>query len=496
MYLVFIAMLAMNMSKEVLSAFGFMKDKLVKNNESITLKNDAAYTGLAEKAVEQATKYAPLKEKADKIQALSTDFYAYLDDLKSKMTEDIENKKDYESMDKTDFLDNFFFKGDGLAVDGQAFLDKMNSYRTEVVKELDGYDGIITSTKERFNTNAKKDKEGITIPWLDYHYKGFPLVASLTNLTQIQADIKATESEVLTNLMQGQLKSDVSMTNYDAMVIFDKNAYYAGEKLSGRIVLGKNDPTLLADKVTLNGKEVPKSKIKAGQVILDGPAGGVGDHTLKGTFYFKEGDSTVSIPINGSYAVIPKPNEAVVSADKMNVVYKGLSNPLTISIPGIASNKVKATAPGLRQVRGSSYMMRPTGSGQVSINVSGTLPDGTPVRTSKKFRIKDIPPAMGMVRGKFGTVRMPKSSIGRTVIAAGLPDFLFDLKLQVLSFKVKVPNQPTAIVSGTRFNAQAKRILSKAKRGDMITIFAIKAKVSSSSYRLKKVLPVIIEVSN
>ena len=104
---------------------------------------------------------------------------------------------------------------------------------------------------------------------------------------------------------------------------------------------------------------------------------------------------------------------------------------------------------------------------------------------------------MGTVREEYGTVRMPKSGLINTPIGAGLPDFLFDLNLEVTSFKVKVPGQLAIIVNGTKFTAPAKKALSKARRGDIITIYAIKAVIkNNSSYELKKVIPVSIELTN
>ncbi|WP_369048610.1 gliding motility protein GldM [Tenacibaculum sp. UWU-22] len=497
MYLVFIAMLAMNMSKEVLSAFGLMNEKLVDSNTRAEKKNVAAYDALALKASEQEKQYGKAKEKTDSIRAMSDDLYNYIEDLKTKMTQDVEDKTGYETMDKSSFLDQYFFEGGKVSTHGQEFIDKVSAYRDGVIKIL-GKRELADIVASRFQTSDITNSEGITLNRLKYHFEGFPLIASVTKLTQMQSDIRTTESDALSSLLEKELSAAVSMTNYEAMVVFDKNAYYAGENLSGKIVLGKNDPNLTAEKVILNGREVSKSKIKAGQVLLDGPAGSVGDKTIKGSFFFKENDSLVEIPIKGSYAVIPRPNEAVISADKMNVVYKGLTNPMTISIPGIPSNKVTASAPGLTRNTGSSYSMNPQGAGgsDVTIRVSGTLPDGKPVSSNKVFRIKDIPPAMGMVRGQFGTIQMPKSSAARISIAAGLPDFLFDLKLQVLSFKVKVPGQLTAIVNGSQLDSRAIGVIGKASRGDIITIYDIKAKVSNSSYQLKRVLPVNIEITN
>ncbi len=494
MYLVFIAMLAMNMSKEVLSAFGFMNKKLETANVKATATNSAAYATLAEKAAEQAKQYGEAKVKTDKIKTLSDDLYGYIETLKNDLKGHVENPLDYESMDKTDPLDEIFFKDGKHSERGKEFVSKINTYRDSVGSTLAGSD-LAKTVADRFYTGKETNKEGRKVDWLEYHYEGFPMVASITNLTQMQADIKATEADALSTLLQGELIKSVSMTNYDAMVVFEKNAYYSGERLSGKIILGKNDPNLTAEKVVLNGRTMPKEKIKAGQVILDGPAGSVGDHTLKGSFFFKEGDSLVEIPIKGGYAVIPKPNEAVISADKMNVVYRGVSNPMTISIPGIPSNKVTASASGLRRKSGSSYVMNPGSGTEVSIRVSGKLPDGTPVSSTKKFRIKDIPKPFGSIRGETGLVKMPKASLAKTSVGVVLEGFVFDLKLTTTGFSLKVPGQATVKVSGSRMNAQAKSVINKAKRGDVIAIFDIKSTLQGGGgYRIKTAAPVNVEI--
>ena len=494
MYLVFIAMLAMNMSKEVLSAFGFMNEKLTENNISTSEKNKQAYANLAIKAAEQSAKFNALNKQAVKIKTYSADFYIYLEELKDKMTVNIEDRKDYESMDQTTFLDEYFFKGDKFTDKGKQFLDQINGYRTDVTKVLGENNQFANILVKRFSTNAVTNRDGKKIKWLDYRFKGFPLVASLTNLTQMQADIKNTEADIISNLLGGQLESEVSMTNYNGIVNLKKNAFYPGDKVEGTVVLGRYDPSLRPSRVVLNGK--PYDNFENGAVNLDLRAGSVGDRKIEGTIFFMENEVEVPVPFESSYSVISKPNSAVVSADKMNVVYRGLQNPLTISIPGVPANLVKASAPGLRQVKGSSYMISPKAGDKVTISVTGKLPDGKPIKTPKTFRVKDIPAAMGSVRGQYGTVRMPKSGLVNTPVGAGLPDFLFDLNLQVTSFKVKVPGQLAIIVKGTKFNAAAKKALSKARRGDMINIFDIKAEIKNNSYKLKKVLPVNIELTN
>ncbi|TPN87180.1 type IX secretion system motor protein PorM/GldM [Aquimarina algicola] len=500
MYLVFIAMMALNMSKEVLSAFGLMNEKLTQSNTISTERNNAFMAGLAEKVSEQPEKYTPLKEKADQISALSNDFNAYVEQLKAELLETADDPTDYETMDKPDALNTKFFEGGKLSASATEFLEKISTYREGVVtairsvKEVDGQ--VANDVETTFDTKDVKDRSGVTKNWLNYNFEGFPLVASITKLTQMQADVKTTESKVLSALLAGQQASELSFSNYEAIVVADKTAFFSGESFKGRIVLGRFDATLKPTKVLVNGKE--QTDVQNGQIMLDFPAGNVGERDVAGELEFKEGDSIVKIPIKSSYTVIPRPNSAVISADKMNVVYRGVNNPMTISIPGVPN--VNASAPGLRKSGGAGkYVMNVTTvrAREVSIKVSGKLANGTTVSDSKKFRIKDIPRPVGTVRGEDGSIKMARNALGISSIGAILPDFDFDIKLKVTGFKFKVEGQPTVSVGGGRLNAKAKSALKKAKRGSSVQIIDIKAQLATNSgYKLKKISPVIVELTN
>ncbi|MBL4745061.1 MAG: gliding motility protein GldM [Flavobacteriaceae bacterium] len=498
MYLVFIAMLALNMGKEVLSAFGNMNNKLVDANSTATTKNGKILGILASKASDQPEKYTDLYKKATTVNAMSSSFYTYLEELKGKAMVKVadEDHQNFETMDGSDVVDQLFFNGDQIAPEGKRFLSEIETYKSEVLTVIGNNDVLQKTVLTRFDTSDVKVKGEGTQPWLNSRYEGFPLIATVTNLTQMQNDIKSTESEIYETLLGGQMESDVSMTNYQAIVVADKTAYFQGEMFKGKIYLGRRDPSLKAESVVVNGRKIPESAIQAGQVNLSFAAGNVGENKIKGKFIFMENDKPVEIPIESSYAVIPKPNGAVISADKMNVVYRGVANPMTISIPGIPDNKVKATATGLSKVGGNGkYTMAPRTGKEVRINVSGTLPNGDNVSSSKVFRIKDIPAPVSTVRKQSGMVKMPKTSIGKSTVGVGLPDFVFDLQLTTTSFKIQVPGQSTVLVKGNRMNTQAKKAISKAKRGDVIFIFDVKCDlVNGGGYRMKTAAPVSIEV--
>ncbi|MFL1894990.1 gliding motility protein GldM [Aquimarina sp. 2-A2] len=499
MYLVFISMLALNMSKEVLAAFGLMNEKLVESNETTTERNNAFMAGLVEKVSEQPAKYTPLKEKADEVSKYSEELNTYIANIKNTITKDLSDKKDYVTMDKSNTLDEIFFKGGAITPAGKEFIKKIDDYRkgvTGVISEK--YPNIAADVEKTFATQPVTNRDGQKIDWLKYNYEGYPLVASITKFTQLQSDVKTAESKVLSAMLSGQLESEVSLSNFEAIVVPDKTAFFSGEPFKGRIILGKKDKTLKAHKVIVNGKELDAESMQEGQTMLDFPAGNVGEQDIKGEFQFKEGDSIVTIPIESSYAVIPKPNSAVISADKMNVVYRGVNNPMTISIPGVPS--VSAQAPGLKKAGGAGkYMMNVTTvrAREVSIKVSGKLPNGTSVSDSKKFRIKDIPRPVGTVRGEDGSIKMAKNALEIASIGAILPDFDFDIKLKVTGFKFKVEGQPTVSINGGRLNSKAKSALRKAKRGSTVQIIDIKARLTTNAgYKLKKISPVIVELTN
>lgn len=507
MYLIFIAMLALNMSKEVLAAFGLMNEKLEASNIKTEENNLAFLGGLETKASENAEKFGPLLEDAKKIKSISQSYYDYLEELKVKMLSEIEDPKDYQVMDKSDYLDQKFFQGDNLAPEGKEFLKRITDYRTQITAVLpEGMNDVEAAVQTRFETGDENGKvlkrDGTKQDWINYHFEGFPVVASMTKITAIQADVKATEQDALQAMLGEQLTSEVSMTNYTTLLEQEKSAFYAGEKFSGAVVLGRKDATTRPNEVnlTLDGRKLSEGKdyeIKDGQVKLLVSAGAPGDHKIAGSLVFIQDGERTEVPVSSTFATITKPNAALIAADKMNVVYRGVSNPMSISIPGIPNNKVTASAPGLKKRDGSQYIMNPGTGRNVIITASGVLPDGQTVSSKSEFRIKDIPRPSGSIRGESGSAKMPRKNLEIATVGALLEDFDFDLNLAISGFKFKVPGQPTVSVNGNKLDSRAKSALKRAKRGDAVQIFDIQAYITNNkSYKLKKVSPVLVEITN
>lgn len=496
MYLVFIAMLALNMSKEVLSAFGLMNEKFDAANLSAESMNASMLQALDKKAGEDAH-FIQAAADAKKVAEISKEFYEFIGTLKADATEGVEldeetGKLPYESMDKGAAIDEGWFEGDGYSQKGKEIVAQFSKYVADMkaaVGNNSKLKGVIDEISSKFSTADVKDGEGVTKMYLDYHFKGFPGIASLTKLTSFQNDVKKAEADIYSILLGKAAVEASSMKNFTALVVLDKNAYYQGEKVTGKVVLGKYDANTKPTSFQGPGK------LENGQAKISLTAGGVGEQKINGKFTFVQDGETIPLAFEGKYVVVPRPNSATISADKMNVVYRGVSNPMSISFAGVSADKVSASGPGLRSVGAGKYVMNPGAGNEAVISVTGKLPDGSTVSDKKTFRIKGIPGPVGTIRGEMGVVKGPKSSLEISTVGAKLVDFDFEVGLDVVGFNFKVTGQPTVVVPGNKLNGQCKAVLAKAGRGDQVTISEIKTKlVGAGSYMLPRTAPVIYEI--
>lgn len=495
MYLVFIAMLALNMSKEVLSAFGLMNEQFESTNTEATKNNDGMHQALSAKAAENPT-FAAAKAMSDKVKGVSDEFYAYIETLKNDITKEIPKdektgKLPYEAMDKGDKVDEGWFEGDGYSKKGKEIVAAIDKYKADMKAALGNdikYKAVAAEIDNKFNTADVTDGEGVKKKYLDYHYKGFPSIASLTKLSAMQNSVKTIEANVY-NLALGKAALEaISMNKYTAIVVLDKNAYFQGEKVTGKVVLGRYDSNTKPTSFQGPGK------IENGQAVINMTAGAIGEQTIAGKFTFLEDGKTVPLPFEGKYVVVPRPNEATISADKMNVVYRGVPNPISVSFAGVAADKVNATAPGMRPgAKKGQYILNPGAGSEVTISVSATLPDKTTVSSKKAFRIKGLPAPTGKIRGEV-TAKGSKSNLEVCTISADMEDFDFPVSVNVTQFTIKVPGQPTIVVQGSKMDSRAKAAIAKAGRGDVVVIDNIKANFSGIDQAAKRVSPCTFEV--
>jgi gliding motility-associated protein GldM len=498
MYLVFIAMLALNMSKEVLTAFGLMNEKFEGVNKFSEEYNKSLFGTLEQKAEDDPTRFKAPLEKANQVAAISKKLYVFLANLKNDVSKEFEKnektgKLPYEAMDKSGYIDENWFKGDGYSPKGQEIITAIETYKKDLIAVFGNdvkYQPIINNVKSKFNLDNIKDSDGVSKKYLNYHFEGFPAVASIAKLTSMENDVHSTEQDIYNALIGNTIAQAASLKNFQAMVVLDKNVFFEGETVKGKVVLGKYDANTVPTSFSGPGK------IENGQAIISMTAGGIGEKTINGTFSFMEDGKPVPLKFEGKYVVVPRPNSANISADKMNVVYRGLDNPMTISFAGIPDSDVSASATGLTKTgKGGKYNLNPGSGTEVIVSVTGKMADGKSAVDKKVFRIKNIPAPAGAIGKQVGVLKGAKSRLEVSQVTAELQDFLYDLNFQVTRFTFKVPGQPAIIVNGDRVNSQCKAALARATRGDQVTISEIKTKiVGGANVITKDAAPVVYEI--
>lgn len=496
MYLVFIALMAIQVSVEVITAFGLMNEKFESANKAAELNNENLFSALGIKAEEEPARYQDMYSMAQKVNALSNEFYTFIEGLKDDATEGFEpdpetGKYPYEAMQKGFGIDYGWFEKDGYSARGNEIIDRFQKYRDDFKAILGDdsqndvkYDFLRQKIDEKFSTDDVLNKDGQPRPYLEHRFKGFPAAASLAYLSSLQNDVRELENEAYNLFLGNSLKQAASMRHYQAMVITNKSVYYQGEKIDYEVVLGRLDKSTVPSKLVVNNVEIPKDQIVDGRVAASMTAGGVGEHKFTGTFTFiEEGESIPVDIVNSNYVVVPRPSSATISADKMNVVYLGLDNPISVTVEGVISDKVSASASGgatMRKVANGKYMLKPaTGTREIVVTATGTLSDGQTIRSEQTFRVKVIPRPLGTIRGETDA-RGPANNLANVTIGARLEDFDFDLDLRVTQFTIVFPGMGSEVIDGTRLTQAAQDKAARLRPGDVVRIVNIKTRLEGA----------------
>jgi len=537
MYLVFIAMLALNIGKEVLATIGILNNDLESSIIDLQDSSKEVYGTIQSNASSLDYEIAAgevilMKERADEffnfIQVIKDSLIVgeegenkYLKTVTNKETGEEFTVTAYQEMDKSQVLDDMFFEGELLTSKGDLFLSKFKSFPETIDKILDdivfkekerkiartaldgskGEDGVeieynFDSTKKnlksRFSYSEKVvNAEGISQEFLSYNFYGFPVVASLAKLTKIQTDIRYIENKVLNEILNSISGKGNNFNTFQTLLETSKPVYYTTDVVDAAIVMGKKDAGFKPDKVELflNGNPLSDSEffIEDGKVVLKKRITSPGTYDLTGTLSKRNADTQelVSIPVNQKLVIIREPNSAVVSADNMKVFYRGLKNPVSVSIAGVAANTIVPSSKNAKFSRTSKgWAAQPTNAKAktMNVNVSGVLNGNRKNFNGGTFRILAPPPGKGSVTG-MGKVIETGGSIGKTLLQNGVvtgakpKDFFYDYSINVTGFDIKVGNLPVKTVRGNRVraNSDAVKDVKSAGKGTAVVISKIQA---------------------
>ena len=529
MYLVFIAMLALNMSKEVLTTFGEIDAKVSKSTVNIKAKNVSDLDDLRKDAENDAANWIEAYEMVDQISALANELDTYINsEVKFPITmkEDRYDRNndgntkdlipDYEVMDNAKEYDELFFKGDKFTPIGDSLVMYINRFKEESIVALDSLkegiqpesvkDEIKALITEKFSTDNVIDGKGIERPWLKYNFEHFPQIASTTKLTLMQENAQNIVARLIAAI-RGETLTEITKANKQTAFAQGVDVFFTGQKLDGKVVLGKYDDNLFANRVTINGKEYPGPEVmEGGQVNLEKlgiNVGGLpGEKSLKVKFEFdrfeNKVDTTYVVEMDHKYAVVP--SLANISNPDMYVVYQDLENTLNISMAGVADSKLQILNPktlkkksdGVYIMKGEKGKKNKAGDNVVDIVVGVK---GESVTSKVTFEVLKIPDPIASFNGKPKVTRSSRKRIATSKIMATFadPKLAKALKLEIESFVIKIGVSQRKVTGSSSFpKAIRNSIVKNAKKNSIITIKDIVC--NSKKYPKRKFLPLPISM--
>ncbi|MGZ3840092.1 MAG: type IX secretion system motor protein PorM/GldM [Flavisolibacter sp.] len=480
MYLVLTALLALNVSAEILNAFKIVDNSLRSTNNTINHSTETILESLKEKMSEGPTaeKAKIWFPKAQQAQLVTADAFNYVKALRDTILKragfDPAKKGDSTfNMEDRDMVTRVMVE-EGL---GKKLYDKLAEYK----KNLLGIDPLI---KEQFENNLQID---LTLPetqdkglktWEDRYFHMVPSVAVLTMLSKFQNDIKASENKVVAFCHEQVGKVTVRFDTYAAVIGQSSNYVMPGQDIE--ITAGVGAFSKAAQpQISINGQGAALGEDGASHVKF--PGGGIGNHSVPIHIVYKDQDGKEQV-IDKTITYTVGQANASIALDKMNVLYIGVDNPVTIAASGGGDDKVQVSMNGgggsINRVGAGKYIVRVnsvTDDAKITVSVDGK------VAGVSQFRVRTIPDPVATVGGNASGDNINAGAFkAQAGVGAYIKDFPFDLKYSVTSFSLSIDNDEgdveTADCTGNGWSTKAQGMISRlVKPGRLVTIDAIRA---------------------
>jgi len=489
MYLVFIAMMALNVSSEVLNGFDLVEEGLQQ-----TIKSTSEQNNILVSKMEDMYKVNPVKTKlwydrASEFKNRTDSLYNYVQSLKVRITKEADGKKndDPSKLDNKENIDAASVVMLSLDNKGRELRNTIDQYRHYAASLVSGNKKEIIV--DRLNTKPSK-KLGIDNKnWEQALFEQMPAAAAITLLTKIQSDIRAVEGEVMGELVGNIDAEDYRVNNLEALVIPRSMVVMQGGSYEGQIVLSAVDTTKLP-RIFIGDKALdPNNK-----GIFQIPAGGIGAEKLfSGYLEMDRADKDpLKIPFESRYTVVEP--MATVAPRLMNVLYAGINNDIDISVPGVSNQKIRAQitgGSGALESRGNYWVARPNTVGQdLIVSVSADFGNGRYVEVAKKqFRVRALPDPTGYIEYKdadgnskmFRQGRLAKAAIMNAPgLKAAIDDGILNIPFSVLSFTTimfdGMGNAVPDVSDGANFSERQKDQIRRLTRGKMFFITKVRVK--------------------
>jgi gliding motility-associated protein GldM len=492
MYLVLTALLALNVSAEILNAFKTVERSLSETNKTLAVSTRTVMGSFEDKLNDPKThdKAAQWYPKAQTATSASKSLFDYIEGMKQQILKNA----GFDPTKKKDGLPDSTYKEDNQDVathymieegKGQELFNRLKAYREQMVSL--GHSGAGDSAKDlskdiselvkQINLETPRTKAGAK-DWQTAYFHMVPTVAAITILSKFQNDVRTTENRVVSLLHEQVGKVEVRYDKFAAIVGQSTNYVMPGQEIEINAGVGAFS-SAAAPTISINGTGAPLGP--DGQAKLKVQGGGLGKHTVPVVISFKDQDGIMQTVRKDVEYTVGQAN-ASIALDAMNVLYIGVDNPVTIAASGGGDDRIQATISGgggsISKVGAGKYIVRvttQTNDAKIQVTVDGK------VAGVSQFRVRGIPDPVASVGGvpsgeNIGAAQM-RAQAG---VGAGIKDFPMDLKYQVTQFTISADNEDGDIIDapcqGNTFNnAKAQQILRGLTSGRTVTIDGIRA---------------------
>jgi gliding motility-associated protein GldM len=432
-------MLALNVSAEILNAFNIINNSINTSNKSLADKNKIIYDQFEEQMQKDAAKTAPLRAKAQDVKKISASVYDYIESLKDVIINQSGGRDEHGEIKDKANLD-----APTHVMEDQKKGPELETRLTELRNQLLSYvdpkkkDQFAKTLPLRIEAGKSVGDEGTgRKSWTTYHFNMVPTVAAVTILSKFQNDIKNSESAIIDDLYR---QIDAQRFKFDKIrpfISLNSKNLMEGQTLTANIAVGAYSTTVNPS-IVVNGQTI---EAHDGLATVNIPASGIGEKSISGTITLPSptGGAPESYPFTESYNV--GASTTSISADKMNMLYIGLQNPISISAAGVPAEQVSASISGGNISKRSSgeYIVTVNQPGRAVINVVANIDGKTKELGKKEFRVKRVPdPVMKVGVNKGGSMKAADFKV-QGGLRADLEDFEFEgVKYEVVGYRVGI----------------------------------------------------------
>lgn len=500
MYLVLTALLALNVSKEILNSFIVVNTGLENTNLISGKKTENLYMEFDFQKGLDPVRVQPLWAKAQEAKKATQELYGYIEDLKKRLireTEGIEKSiadtlqlANVSSKDNYDIPTHIMIgeSEDGSKGVARELKEKLNAYKEKLLSLVDK--DVRTSLQLPINTADPVSKDGAISNWETHNFYHSPLAASVTILSKLQTDVKNSEAEVVSHLLAAVDGDALKFDTVVAKVIPQSNYVLLGEEYKADVFIAAFSKTQMPS-IKVGNYDL-ESKQFSGNVDSLPVEGGQGKYTVAasregimkwgGVISIKSPKGKVlSYPFESEY-IVARP-ALTVSADKMNVMYMGVANPISVSVPGIPNERlqVSITSGTLKSLGNGKYEATGVKGPNASVNVSAKMENGeTRNMGSISFRVKPLPKPYATFAGQTGgKINLERVKITTFVKTQYGDDFEFNITPTLVSYDLSVFSRGQLAdggsAKGNYLTPQMLQLTKNLRKGDKIFISNIKA---------------------